>query len=110
MPFGPALPNGVRTPSTKTTSRRERDMKPPQEWEPPRGGAAPPSSPPVTPPPSGTCPQRVGNPGHGLRRGRRRRQELERELDLPLARASGTQHLADGRGVGGLRRAPHDPA
>ncbi|GAA4313966.1 hypothetical protein GCM10023162_20160 [Klenkia terrae] len=25
MPFGPALPNGVRTPSTKTTSRRERD-------------------------------------------------------------------------------------
>src|SRR5688500_13398777 len=42
MPFGPALPNGVRTPSTKTTSRSERDMKPPQQWDPARetGAAA----------------------------------------------------------------------
>src|SRR3954447_25511778 len=31
MPFGPALPKGARTPSTKTTSRRERDMGPPQQ-------------------------------------------------------------------------------
>jgi hypothetical protein len=30
MPVGPALPKGVRTPSTKTTSRSERDMGPPQ--------------------------------------------------------------------------------
>src|SRR4051794_26766299 len=30
MPFGPALPKGGRTPSTKTTSRSERDMGPPR--------------------------------------------------------------------------------
>src|SRR5215211_6852956 len=29
MPFGPALPNGVRTPSTKTTSRAVRGTGPP---------------------------------------------------------------------------------
>src|SRR5687767_5123522 len=33
MPFGPALPKGVRTPSTKTTSRSERDMGPPRSFE-----------------------------------------------------------------------------
>src|SRR3954453_15413652 len=38
MPFGPALPKGVRTPSTKTTSRSERgrrssdDTGPPQQF------------------------------------------------------------------------------
>src|SRR6478735_4148518 len=38
MPFGPDLPKGVRTPSTKTTSRNERDMGPPQEfWTTPVG-------------------------------------------------------------------------
>jgi hypothetical protein len=28
------LPKGVRTPSTKTTSRNERDMRPPQQLVP----------------------------------------------------------------------------
>src|SRR3954465_1838636 len=41
MPFGPALPKGVRTPSTKTTSRSERDMGPPQRIGTGRDGAAP---------------------------------------------------------------------
>src|SRR3712207_1769452 len=41
MPFGPALPKGVRTPSTKTTSRSERDMGPPQQFGAGRYGTAP---------------------------------------------------------------------
>src|SRR3954471_12194308 len=35
MPFGPALPKGVRTPSTKTTSRRERGRRSSEDTGPP---------------------------------------------------------------------------
>src|SRR5688572_4835206 len=99
MPFGPALPNGVRTPSTKTTSRNERDMGPPQEWEPARRGTAPaklpagnPAAKPGVPPAGRPTRSRLG-------RDSRRREELDRELDLPLAGAAGPQHLGDGGGV-----------
>src|SRR5688500_16464890 len=76
MPFGPALPNGVRTPSTKTTSRNERDMEPPQEWEPPRRGAAPDKLPVGNRRAKGTGRARAqGHPGRstpaGLQSGRR---------------------------------------
>src|SRR3954463_15980440 len=36
MPFGPALPKGVRTPSTKTTSRSERGRRSPDDTGPPQ--------------------------------------------------------------------------
>src|SRR3954452_14286893 len=52
MPFGPDLPKGVRTPSTKTTSRSERgrrssnDTGPPQQFGPgPGKGTAEPKLP-----------------------------------------------------------------
>src|SRR3954464_135592 len=41
MPVGPALPNGVRTPSTKTTSRSWRGRRSPDDTGPPRWVQAP---------------------------------------------------------------------
>src|SRR5687767_11512556 len=84
MPFGPALPKGVRTPSTKTTSRSERDMGPPREfWAGPMG-AAPSSYPSVTGGPSG--PPR-GQAGGALAPGRRVAIGLGRGLVRPTEKS-----------------------
>src|SRR4051795_3574328 len=55
MPFGPALPKGVRTPSTKTTSRSDRGRRSSDVTGPPHTGTPRPgrhgsrtSYPPVT--------------------------------------------------------------
>src|SRR3954469_3296363 len=126
MPFGPALPKGVRTPSTKTTSRNERDMGPPRKWIPARTRAAPSSYPSVTKPSKaarrGLTPKRP-RPGSrpeparsekdrvlfsgGCRRGG---EEVAGQLDLPLPRATGPQRRRDRVGVARIGRAPHQPA
>src|SRR5512132_1093313 len=110
MPFGPALPKGVRTPSTKTTSRNERDMGPPRKWMPARTRATPSSYPPVTQQSKAArrafTPDAVPASGAGRRGG----EEVAGQLDLPLPRATGPQRRRDRVGVPRIGRAPHQPA
>ena len=109
MPFGPALPNGVRTPSTKTTSRNERDMGLLQECGAGSDRARHPSSyPPVT----HRRARGVPTSGSAARSGAQAVtasasvSRSRRQLDLPLAGAAGPQRLGDrssaSRGSGGL--------
>src|SRR3954452_19839873 len=124
MPFGPALPKGVRTPSTKTTSRSERDMGPPQRIGAGRDGAAP-----MKLPAGNRGSKRGTSPGGGSPPASRSRdlvrarasyrarcrdldgdgppsgavervgEQVAGELDLPLAGTAGPQRGGHGLGV-----------
>src|SRR5215211_7241856 len=112
MPFGPALPNGVRTPSTKTTSRAVRGTGPP----PGAGYLRPECYSPVTISGTGACCDLAHEralgwwptlPGSLI--GQRRGEGVHSEVDLPRTGAVRAQRVGDRGDAERLRRRPGQP-